>query len=258
MLFQHIHFAPPEMQSKFCNGINRHIVYEVDVLDNKGKPQRTLAGRIITREEKKENPEYWKNNSESCIFNGLLIKKDKVFVINIYIFRKENDYEPEYLDVTRVFKELLKTYNIYHVCLIIQLVTSKYYKDSTLTENLIPYIIHDRPYRLPKFRYQITKNHNRHEKFIDNSGKNRSERTWCEIIHKAIARIEICESASCNGGQRPSLFIDYTAKPIIPKVHNKSKPKPDVRGKKERKARRRTHAFTPKTGGSDSGSNIHD
>ena len=256
MLFQHIHFAPPEIQKKFYNGISRYLTMEVDVLDDKGRPQRTAAGRIITKEIQLENKEYWQNKSEECTFNGLLIKKDKVFVINIYTFSEIKDYEPAYLEVTQIFNELLKTYNIYHTCLTLQLAVCNYYKDSTLTENLIPIIKHDKPYRLPKFRHQITRHHNRHKKFIDCGGKDRSKRAWNQIIHRAVSRIKVCESTTIHGGKRPSLFVDYSAIPVISKVQHKSKHQRGVREPKERKARRRAYAFTPKSGTGSSGSDI--
>lgn len=245
LLFQYILFAPLEMQNKYCNGIKRWITTETDIKDEDGKSLKTSSGKFIVSEQRIENKEWLKNNVTECIFNGILFRDNRVFVINIYLFDPQKDYEPQYLEITQIFKQLLNSYSIYHLCLIVQAAVGNFYKDSSLTEKITIHLKYDKPYRLPRLRYAITKHHNRHVKFISHGSKVRDNRIWNNIIYKAISRIENLSDFINNGEQRPSVLTDYTSKPRLYNSKHKVKPSDGVSSKEGRKPRRRFNVFTP-------------
>lgn len=263
-LFQYIFYAPEEVQKRYCNGYHKTITIDTDVLkevptkvkvpDGEGGykvinttkiiPKKTPSGIIVTESKEVANEKWYNNETSECTFNGILFRESKVYVINIYVFDSTNDYQPEYLEITDIFNQLLETYNIYHLCLIIPKAIRKLYSDSTLTEsNLIPYIKYDQPYRLPKLRYNLARHHNKHWKFII-SDRKRDNGVWSKILYKAIARISNNSTFAEQRNERPnSLYLIHTEEPKlhIPAKSNKSSD--DLSPKGERKARRRFGAF---------------
>lgn len=227
------------MQIKYCNGIPRQIKISTDVLDKKGKPLKTGSGKIRQKETFKQNPEWIANNTDDASFNGILFRQGRVYIMNIYTFDPDKDYEPSYLDITEYFNAMLSQYNIYHLCIIIPKAVRKLYADCTLTENLIPFIKYDKPYRLPKKRYNLTRHHNKHRKFII---RNRSEcrRIWNPILDNSLSKIANLSTFSNQREERhTSLWLDYSQEPEFYPRKNHREPPNDLPPKGERKARRR-------------------
>ena len=222
LLAPYLDFCPENIRMKFCNG------------------------------EDKSKEEWWKECANEYTFCGFLFRNSRIYVINIYLFDEENDYERKYLDVTDFFEQQLETFNIYHLCFIVSKALNSYYRESTLTEKLIPYIKYGKEYRLPKIQYAVTKHHNRYKKFIINS-KDGSDGVWNQILHRAISKIENLSAFAKQRDERPdSLLFDYTTEPRLC-IHKHSDKSPDdIPPKRKRKARRRFGAFNPERGGADS------
>lgn len=243
MLFPYIFYAPENMQAKYQNGVRRYITLQDDVIGNNGKPKRTMSGNIITQTRKIENPQWHKANNGESSFNGILFRNNRVLMYNIYTFSPQNDYRPQYLDITETFDLLLQEYNIYHLCLIIPKAVRKLYSDCTLTEKIIPYIRYDKESNLPKSRYPIMRHHNKHRKFIVPNRKG-SNRIWRDILYRSIARISNRSTFAEQRNTRPdSLYFLYTEEPEL-HIPKQSRSQPDgIYHKKIRKARRAYHAF---------------
>ncbi|MFX1667862.1 hypothetical protein JZ968_06720 [Riemerella anatipestifer] len=214
-LSKYIHFAPPEVQLAYCNGIDR------------------------------EQKEWVQQEVDEAIFYGILFRNKRVYILNIYIFSEVNNYKPKYLDITSIFTELLKEFNIYHLCLILKTILRPFYTDSTLTENIIKYLKHDHKNLLHKRRYVIKKQHNRYQKFID-TPEYPSERVWTEIIYRSIERVENLQAFRDMRNERfNSLFISYTCQPKLSIRKHSNKSSECLQKQSKRKARRRFGAFTP-------------
>lgn len=176
-LFPYIYFAPREMQRKYYNG------YEY------------LSDEWVSQ------------NSGDSFFMGIVFKDNKVFCYNIEILCKDNNYIPQYLEITKTFNSLLKTYNIYNLCIILSaILKKKFNKESSLAKKLRLHIKYDSKHRLPKFRYAIEKHHSRHRKFYFDTA-NCSHGLWDKILHSAL--YEVCgvdAYARTRGKDGPNLF----------------------------------------------------
>ena len=222
-LFQYILYAPEEIQRYYCNG------YEIG------------------------SNEWYQNKVDYAIFKGLLFRNNRVYCINVFIFSNEDDYEPKYLDVTRFFDALCKKYNIYHSALILATCTKWLHRECSLTENLIPFIKYDAPYRLPRLRYAITRNHGKERKFIDSAG-HRGRRIWNQTFHKSLAKIKNLATFEEYRTQGPDIFQSvYSATPELCVYQYKAELSNDLPQKRVRKSRRGFNAFNPSKWGSDSG-----
>jgi len=239
------------MQIKYCNGIPRQIKYGTDVLDKAGKLLKTGSGKIRQKEILKENPEWKANKTDDASFNGILFRNSRVYIMNIYTFDPDKDYQPSYLDITEFFNEMLSEYNIYHLCIIIPKAVRKLYGDCTLTENLIPFIKYDRPYRLPKLRYKITSTHAKERKFIESKGTSING-TWNQILHRSLGKFGNLSAFREQRNERcQSLYFLYTQEPELRVPNHRPKPPDGLPPKGERKARRRFGAFGTETWRSD-------
>lgn len=254
-LFTYIQFAPSEWQIKYNGGISRQLKIVTDLLDKEGKSIRKSCGKIKTKITYKDNPDWYKNKTEEASFNGVMFRENKVFLMNIYTFDPDNNYKESYLDITKIFRRLLKQYNIYHLCIIIPKAVKKFYADSLATENLIPYLIYDRPYRLPKLRTKIINNHSKHRKFVIGRRDDR-DRIWTQIFNKALGKIGNLSTFAEQRDERPgSLPYIYTEEPELRTPKYSNKPSNDLPPKGERKPRRRFGAFGTETWRTDWGNN---
>lgn len=186
-LFKYIFYAPEEIQKKYYNGFAREIIYRPDVYKDDGEVKKNSIGKIIVKEKKERNPDWYRyrNNKGDCIFNGIIFRDNKVFLYNIQMYDVINNYEPKYLEITYVFNRLLKELNIYHLCIALSKAMQNYYKESNTAENIIIFRKYDKEYYLHRFRYDVIKHHSRERKFIE-SNKNKSRRIWTKIILSAI------------------------------------------------------------------------
>lgn len=230
-LFLYIAFAPEEIKKKYNNGYNRWFTYK--------QKDKTI---------KEENKEWYfmRNNLGDSSFAGLLFRENKVYVHNIYLYDVNKDYKEQYLEITEIFNELLKKYNIYHACILALAVLKNSCKESYLTENIILYVKTDREYHLPKFRYQLARHHSREKKFLI-SGKGISGKRWHKIFYKTLAKIQNLSTFADFRKTRPQLFLCdmYSTEPELRKVENKPK-SPDGVQKRTRKPRRHflgTHPY---------------
>ena len=187
-----------------------------------------------------------RNNLGDSSFAGLLFRENKVYVHNIYLYDVKNDYKEQYLEITGIFNELLKKYNIYHACVLALAVLKNSCKESYLTENIILYVKTDRECHLPKFRYQLARHHSREKKFLVGR-KGISGKRWHKIFYKTIAKIQNLSTFADFRKTRPQLFLCdmYSTEPEFRKVENKPKPSDGVQ-KRTRKPRRHflgTHPY---------------
>lgn len=186
----------------------------------------------------------WINNNIEAVFKGLLFKDGKVMAMKLYTFAKSEDYKPRYIEVTKVMEMLLNDFNPLHAAICLSEAIKKHSRESTLTENIIPYLKYDKKYHLPKFRHHITKHHNRHRKFCE-SYPSENRRVWDKILYKSASEIGYNSSFDRERDQRPSsLFITYSCQPKLC-VH-KTNIQHTQRVSGTRKPRRRHLAFNPK------------
>lgn len=218
-LSEYIYYAPPEVQLAFCNGVDR------------------------------EQENWMLQPTDEAVFYGILFRDKKVYMINIYTFSSVNYFQPRYLDITSIFKALLKDYNIYHLCILLKKVLRPYYTDSTLTENISQFLKYDHANLLHKRRYAITKQHNRYKKFID-TPEHPSHRVWTKIIYKALGKVANLQAFRNLRDERPcSLYFGYTTQPKLCVRKHSNQSSTSLRKKGKRKARRRAGAFTPQKRG---------
>lgn len=227
-LFRYIYCLPDDIkeiyQPKYANGQLRLIQYEKEY------------GEQVSY----YNPKWIENNTQDCTFCGLQFQDNRVFVINIYIFCKDKDYQPQYLEITEIFNKMLKQYNIFHLSLILStLFRKKFYKESTLAHNLRTKILYDDQRRLPKFRYSIQKHHSRERKFYCDTESEGIKR-WAVLIDKTLQQVSNLSSFRTSGkdGHHPGLWTDYHCVPRMVSGHHKARPSDGVREKKPRKLRR--------------------
>ena len=227
-LFRYIYCLPDDIkeiyQPKYANGQLRLIQYEKE------------DGEQVSY----YNPRWIENNTQDCTFCGLQFQNNRVFVINIYIFCKDKDYEPQYLEITETFNRLLKKYNIFHLSLILSTIfRKKFYKESTLAHNLRTKILYDDPRRLPKFRYSIQKHHSRERKFYCDT-ESEGVRRWAGLIDKTLQQVSNLSSfqSSEKEGHQPGLWTDYYSVPRMVPSRHKAGSSDDLREKKPRKLRR--------------------
>ena len=220
-LQQYIYYAPEHIQAKFANG------YE-----------------LLSAE--------WRGNIGDCWYDGLLFRDNEVYAQNIYTFRPQNKYKPDYLNVTQTFNHLLKFYNIFHACLVLKSLIKKYYRESNLTENLIIYIKNDHPNLKPRFRYNITKHHSRERKFI-NSEEDSFPGLWTTMLHESFIRQRCRFSAfeSLRKERPDSLYFTYGEGAKLVSTPNPPKHRRDIHGHEHgishRKKRKRFDAYIPKS-----------
>ncbi|MDR2207170.1 MAG: hypothetical protein LBE36_13560 [Flavobacteriaceae bacterium] len=213
MLFPYILYAPETVQKKYYNGCEWH------------------------------TEEWYSENKGDCWFCGILFRDNSVFIYNIEILCKENDYEPQYLDITKTFDKLLKHYNIYHLCILVSAVVKRFYKESSLATNIRLYVKHDKPYRLPRLRYEITKHHSRERKFYHDT-KSDAGKVWDKILFSAISEIGVAGTLARERGQRPdSLYFIYSCKVELHTRKDNIQPSESVRGGGQRRSRKLFGSF---------------
>lgn len=153
---------------------------------------------------------YDKNqNLNNAIFSGLKFVDNNVYVINIGII--QNDFSIKYLDISNTFKKLLKTTDLVTISIVINAILKKYYKEFTLSENIIEYIQTYNANNLTKFNHKIKQNNERHRKFID-CNKSNTNRQWNNVLHKTALQIINNCSKQNPTNKRPPIFnpIIYT------------------------------------------------
>ena len=92
-LFKYIFYAPEEIQKKYYNGFAREIIYRPDVYKDDGEVKKNSIGKIIVKEKKERNPDWYRyrNNKGDCIFNGIIFRGNKVFLYNIQMYDVKNN-----------------------------------------------------------------------------------------------------------------------------------------------------------------------
>ena len=151
------------------------------------------------------------------IYKGIAYKNNKFYALNIYTFNPNNNYYPQYLDITKIFHTINKKCNIFHTFAILNRILAGHCRDSTLTENILIYIKYNTPYTLPKFKYTLKKHKNRYGKHIDNT-KYPTHRIWYKILYKSFSKIQNLYAFTKQRTERPdSIFINYTT---IPKLYS--------------------------------------
>ena len=255
-LFQYKFYAPEEIQKKYCNGLHREIELKHDAKDEYGELKRNSKGIIsITRTKVKNKQWFWlRNNKHDCSFMGFLFRENRVFVYNIQMYDKYNDYKEEYLEITGIFNRLLRKFNIYHLCIILSKALKNIYKESETSESIIIYKKYDKPYHKHRLRYNTIKHNSRERKFI--IGKRHTSRIiWNKIILSAIHKTSEYYVFGKLRTERPNSFyftyLPHTEKQeqcILEDVRKQSERVPRHYTRKgERKKRRRFDSFNPFT-----------
>lgn len=123
---------------------------------------------------------------DSC-FMGIMFIKNRVYCYNIEIYSIKDD-SARYLDITKIFNQFLKEYNIFHLCYLFHRALFKYYRENSLTEKILPYVKHQNDKTLkPKFTYAVTKHRGRYRLFIE-SKRNENQRKWNSLLFRAIRK----------------------------------------------------------------------
>jgi hypothetical protein len=162
-----------------------------------------------------------------CSFMGILFYQNKVYCHNIEIYSLTDDHAHRYLEITNVFNELLKEFNIFHLCYLIHRATYKYYRENTLTEKILDLIKFqtDERYK-PKFTYAVTKHRGRYRLFVE-SYQNENQGEWDRILLSAIRKDLYYSRLIKYSKQRPDLFNGvYSELPELNTItdkHDKSK-----------------------------------
>lgn len=177
------------------------------------------------------------NQYGNCSFMGLLFYDNKVFCYNIQIYSINSD-ETRYLEITKLFNELLKEYNIFHLCYLFHRALFKYYREDCLTENILPYIqFQSDPKLKPKFNYAVTKHRGRYRLFTE-SKRNENYGEWYSLLLRSISKDSASKLLRQYLNQRPCLFDSvYKALPKINTVTYESESSKNLRKsiKKRRK-----------------------
>ena len=162
------------------------------------------VSRII---DEKENSNWYneKLNENNAIFSGLKFQENKVFVINIGIINE--NFNIKYLEISTLFNNLLKQYDIITLTIVINEILKKYYKEYTLTENILEHIQVHNEKNLPKFNHKIKQNNDRHKKFID-CNKCNASRKWNKILHKTLQQINTNIPKQNIARKRPLIFCN--------------------------------------------------
>ena len=251
-LFKYIFYAPEEIQKKYYNGIAREITYRPDLVDENGAKVTNSNNKIRIQTQKVKNKEWYKskNNKGDCSFYGFVFKDNKVFVYNIYLYDKNNDYKPEYLEITWIFNKLLKKFNIYHLCLVLRDALKNQYKESETTESVIIFLKHYKDYHNHNLKYNVLKHHGRYKKFIIHN-RHKTRILWNKIIFSSIAKECSYYTFKELRYERPNSYFfkfdvigkeDRQRFAKIQHEQSKSLRRPYTR-KGERKKRRRFDAF---------------
>lgn len=191
-LFNYLFFAPYNLQKKFYN------FHGIETMNK------------------------FYNHYGDSSFMGILFYKNKVLCHNIEIYSKIDDHAHRYLDVTDIFNQLLKEFNIFHLCYLFHRATYKYYRENILTENILPLIKYqvDERYK-PKFTYAVTKHRGRHRLFVENY-ENENKREWDRILLSAIRKDSSCNLLREYKNERPNLFTTlYSCCPRINTITDK-------------------------------------
>lgn len=158
-----------------------------------------------------------------CSFMGILFYNNRVLCHNIEIYSKKDDHKHRYLDVTDLFNQLLKEFNIFHLCYLFHRATYKYYRENVLTEKILPLIKHQTDARYkPKFNYAITKHRGRYRLFVEDY-ENENKREWRSILLSAIRKDSHYKLLKEYKRERPDLFTElYSALPTVNTAPDKS------------------------------------
>ena len=251
-LFKYIFYAPEEIQKKYYNGIAREITYRPDLVDENGAKVTNSNNKIRIQHQKVKNKEWYryKNNKGDCSFYGFIFKDNRVFVYNIYLYDKNNDYKPEYLEITGIFNKLLKRFNIYHLCIILNKALKNQCKENETTESIIIFLKHDNKNYHHRYRYQLLKQNGRYKEFIIRN-RHESRIKWNKIIFSAITKTSEYYVFGKLRTERPNSFY-FTYLPhtkeerlcILTDIQNNSiRVRRPYARKGERKKRRRFDAF---------------
>lgn len=199
-LWNYIKYAPDNIQAKYTNDTKKYI-----------KDKLNLNWFNDT------------NNQNTCFFNGLKFHENKVLVINIHIITPNQKLQ--YLDITQSFNQLLKLYNIFYLSAIIPIILQKYYRESSLADNLIPYIETNYEHQLPKFKYKLKSNNARYRKFT-NCNRHNPTMEWNKILIQSFQQISHIIPINAISNQRPSItfYDDYSSLPKLLNTTNKYKP----------------------------------
>lgn len=167
------------------------------------------------------------NHYGDCSFMGILFYKNKVYCHNIEIYSKKDDHAHRYLEITKVFNQLLKEFNIFHLCYLVHRALYKYYRENTLTENILDLIKYQTDARFkPKFTYAVTKHRGRYRLFVEDY-ENENQRKWNSILLSAIRKDSSCFELRSRFKERPDIFNSpYKSLPTINTAsdkHDKSK-----------------------------------
>ena len=189
-LFPYVFFAPYKIQNKFYN----------------------FHGN--------ETIQRFYNHYGNSSFMGLLFYNNRVMCYNIVLYAADESRNDRFLDVTDVFNELLKEFNIFHLCYLFHRATFKFNRENALTENILHFIRYqnDSQYK-PKFTYAVTKHRGRFRLFIENN-INENQGEWNRILLSAIRKDSYCSELRKYYKERPNLFTSLYS--VLPKVNTAS------------------------------------
>lgn len=151
-----------------------------------------------------------------CSFMGILFYQNKVYCHNIEIYSKTNDHAHRYLEITKIFNQLLKEFNIFHLCYLVHRALYKYYRENTLTENILDLIKYQTDVRYkPKFTYAVTKHRGRYRLFVEDY-ENENQGEWNRILFQSINKDSTCVEFRRRFKERPDIFDSpYKSLPTI-------------------------------------------
>lgn len=214
-LFEYIYHAPENIIKKYYSGIQK----EIQLPKSKQQTESTTI----------QNKEWYqkRNHTQDCIFYGFMFKNNRVFAMNIYTYNPQDNYTPQYLDITCFFNRQLENYNIFHTVIILATALKSLYRESSLTEQLIPYIENDSIIQLPKIRHKLIQQRGRYRKFIEYN-KSTSRREWNKILLSALEKVSNLSTFKEFRNMRPSAVdtLFYTQKPkLYPYKYSNKSPK---------------------------------
>ena len=125
-------------------------------------------------------------DGEYVIYKGFKVYNAKAEYMNVYDFIKEDNYNPQYINVTLTLKLLLKTNSPITAFNKLSLALKKYKRESMLTEALIPILKHHDERNTNKRKHAITKHRSRHRRFIA-CKPNGNNKAWHYLLCEQLA-----------------------------------------------------------------------
>lgn len=149
---------------------------------------------------------YKENNS---YFLGLMFINGRVFCYNILQYKQYEENEGnycEYLEITDLFNDLLNTYNIFHLCILIYRALKSQAREHEAMESFISFMRFQMDNNLQhRYLYERERQNNRFRKFIV-CKESSSNTIWDKVILRAIERDRLSETFRKHKQERPSLL----------------------------------------------------